>query len=603
MGVGRWAGALWDRGTATGSGQDPLSNRCVRDLKTIAHMFTLRTFSWPICKLFVMFAVGLGIGQDSAPAAQSLDASRMAPVASTGKRVVFDDFVDSAIRQERRLTDLMRGFKPIIETYIQEEGSAPRFQKGITPNGDDYFLSRLDLTGSSPSIVPFADEETWYQGAEKYFVQDPLPFSQVAFAQALFPDFGHFDRQNYTFEFVSWEVLGEVRCAAIDVRPRGNSKKRGFVGRIWVEDRNYGIVRFKGTFSSNSLAKRAFHFDSWRLNTLGTWWMPAYIYTEESKPSDVSGDKLWFKAQSRVWGYDLQSVGDRRENANRLQDSPASVDPNRQGPAYAVDEMTDPPEDVVSERSRGAGLMAPDGEVNQILETVVNNILITNKLDIPGIRCRVLLTTPLESFVMGRTIVLSRGLLDVLPDEATLAAVLVHELAHVVLGHTVRPEYSTGFALPFPDSQIFTALDFHFSRTQEADANKEGMELFSKSPYKNQSVSAGLFLKALEASSERFPILLHGRFSNDFGSSPLVGVQARAVSHKLPRPDRLDQISALPLGSRIVVDPWSGRIEMLKSKPVPLLSKAEKIPFEVTPFYPHLKRLDPPEKPQSDAQQ
>jgi hypothetical protein len=45
--------------------------------------------------------------------------------------------------------------------------------------------------------VPFADEETWYQGAEKYFVEDPLPFSPVAFAQALFPDFGHFDRQHH----------------------------------------------------------------------------------------------------------------------------------------------------------------------------------------------------------------------------------------------------------------------------------------------------------------------------------------------------------------------------------------------------------------------
>jgi hypothetical protein len=563
-------------------------------------MFTSRAFSSGA--MFVLFAVGPVTGQHSASAPPPPDVAQTAPLASTSKRLVFDDFIDSAIRQERLLTDLMRRFKPIIETYVQEEGSAPRFQKGITPNGDDYFLSRLNLTGDSPSIVPFADEETWNQGAEKYFVQDPLPFSQVAFAQALFPDFGRFDRQNYAFEFVRWEVLGEVRCAAIDVRPHGNSKKRGFVGRIWVEDRNYGIVRFKGTFTSRGLARRAFHFDSWRLNTLGTWWMPAYVYTEESKSSDLSGDKLWFKAQSRVWGYDLQNGGDHRENASRPPDSLASVDPNRQSPVYTVDETTYPPDDIVVERSQVAGLMAPDGEVNQILETVVNNILITNKLDIAGIRCRVLLTTPLESFVMGRTIVLSRGLLDVLPDEATLAAVLVHELAHVVLGHTVSSGYSTGFALPFPDSQIFTALDFHFSHAQEADANKEGMELFSKSPYRDQFVSAGLFLKALEASSGRFPILLHGRFSNDFGSSPLVGVQARAVPRKLPKADRLDQISALPLGSRIVVDPWSGRIEMLKSKPVPLLSKTEKIPFEVTPFYPHLRRLDTPQKPESEAQ-
>jgi hypothetical protein len=540
----------------------------------------------------MFFVVGVVSGQDSTPAARPREAAQTASLASTNQPIVFDDFVDSLVRQERRLTDLLRSYKPIIETYIQEEGSEPRFHKGIIPNGDDYFLSRLNLTGNSPSIVPFADEETWYQGAEKYFVQDPLPFSQLAFAQALFPDFDHFDRQNYAFEFVRWEVLGEVRCAALDVRPHGNAKKRGFVGRIWVEDRDYGIVRFRGTFTANSLAKRAFHFDSWRLNTLGTWWMPAYVYTEEAKPDDPSSHKPWFKAQTRVWGYDLQNAGDHRENAQRLTDHATWVDPDLLSPAYSVNETTDPPEAIVVERSQVSGLMAPDGDIDRILETVLNNLLITNSLDIAGVRCRVLLTTPLESFVMGRTIVLSRGLLDVLPDEATLALVLAHELAHVVLGHAVNSEYLTAFALPFPDSQIFAALDFHFDRTQEADANKKGMELFSKSPYKDQWLSAGLFLKALQASSGRFPILLHGRFSNDFGSSHLVRMPARDDSPKPPQTDRLDQISALPIGSRIVVDPWSDRIEMFNGRPVRLMSKAQKIPFEVTPFYPHLRRLD-----------
>jgi hypothetical protein len=245
--------------------------------------------------------------------------------------------------------------------------------------------------------------------------------------------------------------------------------------------------------------------------------------------------------------------------------------------------------------------MAPDGDVNRILDTVLNNLQVTNDLDIAGIRCRVLLTTPLESFVMGRTIVLSRGLLDVLPDEAALAAVLAHELAHVVLGHTVSPAYLTSIAWPFPDSQLFAALDFHFDRIEERDADKKAVELFSKSPYKDQLVNVGRFLQALNASSARFPNLLHGRFSNDFASSHLVGMQARVNSPKPAKKARLDQVSALPIGSRIVVDPWSNRIEMLKSKPVRLLSPAEKIPFEVTPFYPHLKRLDAPERAQNGA--
>ena len=77
----------------------------------------------------------------------------------------------------------------------------------------------------------------------------------------------------------------------------------------------------------------------------------------------------------------------------------------------------------------------------------------------------------------------------------------------------------------------------------------------------------------------------------------MVAVEARADSQVLAKTDGLDQISALPLGSRIVLDPWSDRIEILKATPVRLRSKAEKIPFEVTPFYPYLRRLAAPEKP------
>ena len=106
--------------------------------------------------------------------------------------------------------------------------------------------------------------------------------------------------------------------------------------------------------------------------------------------------------------------------------------------------------------------MAPDGEVDRILETVVNNLLVTNKLDIAGIRCRVLLTTPLESFVVGPNDRREPGLLDVLPDEATLAAVLAHELAHIVLQHSLGVEYSSQFSVPFSDLEIFTKLDFSF---------------------------------------------------------------------------------------------------------------------------------------------
>jgi hypothetical protein len=51
---------------------------------------------------------------------------------------------------------------------------------------------------------------------------------------------------------------------------------------------------------------------------------------------------------------------------------------------------------------------------------------------------------------------------------------------------------------------------------------------------------------------------------------------------------RLDQVAALPIGSRIKLDPWSNQLTMMNANPVALVSPREKMPFEVTPFFPFL---------------
>lgn len=569
-------------------------------------MFSLRTFFWLGLPLVEVLLGGVVAGQSVTPLDPPPAAGRVAPVAPAHNVARFEVLVDSAIRQEHRLIALMRNFTPIIETYIQEE--KPDSELGTSPRRDDYFLSRLDLKGSGIAIRAFQESEGWKEIWEKRLVKNPHAFSAAGFAQAIFPDFEHFDRHNYTFKFVRWEVLGDLHCGVVDVSPRENTQNRGFVGRIWVEDQDYNIVRFTGTDTSKRLARRAFHFDSWRLNLLGIMWMPAYIYTQEATSTDPGNHNLWFKAQTRIWGYDLQHAGDHREFAKPLSDTPVWIDPNRHeasqdvSPANTIGKTTYSPEDNIVERLQVAGLMAPDGQVDQILETVVNNLLVTNDLDLAGVRCRVLLTTPLESFVMGRTIVLSRGLLDVLPDEASLAAVLAHELGHIVLNQSVGADSLSGVTTPFSDLEVFSRLSFRFDPAQEADADAKGFELLSKSPYQNKLSNTGLFLEALQDRSTQLPNLLHSRLGNDFESSHLMRMQAPANSFKLLQKGQVDQISALPLGSRIALDPWSDRLAMLKSPPVRLQSASEKMPFEVSPFFPYLKRQDQHEKAQAGTQ-
>jgi hypothetical protein len=56
---------------------------------------------------------------------------------------------------------------------------------------------------------------------------------------------------------------------------------------------------------------------------------------------------------------------------------------------------------------------------------------------------------------------------------------------------------------------------------------------------------------------------------------------------------KVDQIAALPLGARVKVDPWSDAAQLMKSKPVALVSAREKMSFEIAPLFPYLTRFAP----------
>src|SRR5271169_3313660 len=120
-------------------------------------------------------------------------------------------------------------------------------------------------------------------------------------------------------------------------------------------------------------------------------------------------------------------------------------------------------------------------------------------------------------------------------------------------------------------------------------ANEKALELLKNSPYKDKLGTAGLFLKQLDSESKELPALINPHL----GNRVFVFSQLMSSAPAL-QPDKLDQIAALPLGGRVKLDPWTDKVELLKSKPVPLLSAREKMPFEVTPFMPFLTRYQKP---------
>jgi Peptidase family M48 len=246
----------------------------------------------------------------------------------------------------------------------------------------------------------------------------------------------------------------------------------------------------------------------------------------------------------------------------------------------------------VLDRLQQIGLIAPEGEIDKVLQTVVNNMMVTNNLDIqPEVRCRVLLTTPLESFTIGHTIVVSRGMIDVLPDEAALAMILTHELAHIVLGHHLDTKLAFNDRMFFPDERTFERMDFARDRSEEEAADKKAVELLNNSPYKDKLNNAGLFLKAVQARAPQLKNLIRAHLGDSLLNGNATRMSSLMTASPQFDPKKVDQIAALPLGGRVKVDPWNNQLELIKTKPVAITAAAEKMPFEVTPFFPFLTRL------------
>ncbi|HMH00179.1 MAG TPA: M48 family metalloprotease [Terriglobales bacterium] len=505
----------------------------------------------------------------------------------------FDQVLDKVVEREHFFTAQMHHLHPLVETYIQNlKGDK---ELGMVPVNDQYFLGRIDLSNGTEDRSFMGQPGFKSRVFAKLTSLYAMRFLPLGFAQMVIVD-DNFQRKYYDFTFVRREFLGEVRCLVIDVQPKEHAGTGRFMGRIWVEDQDYNIVRFNGTYSAASRYSYYLHFDSWRLNLRPGLWLPAYIYSEESDLHYRMTRSLRFKAQTRLWGYDLQHLGRNEEFTQILVDTPQVHDQSDAAqdavPVESQRLWERQAEDNAIERLQKIGLLAPEGDVDKILQTVVNNLVVTNNLEIqPEIRTRVLLTSPLESFTIGHTIVVSRGLLDVLPDEASLAMVMAHELGHIALGHRLDTKLAFNDRMFFPDQETFERMDFSRSASDEDAADKKALELLTNSPYKDKLANAGLFLKALQ---ERAPQLKH-LISPHLGNSLANGKSLRmsALLNSAPKLDvrKTDQIAALPLGGRIKLDPWSNHIELVKTKPVAILSPQEKMPFEVTPFFPYLIRL------------
>jgi Peptidase family M48 len=531
------------------------------------------------------------------PPASVAVASSSSQTSAAAPPATIDQVIDRFIAREKALVDLLKDRTPVVETYLQTVKADADL--GLVPTGDKYFLGHMDLGEDIEHRTYLKDSASIQKhllgGVNKLFT---VQYKPLGFSWMIFADRDEFDRDHYEFKFVRREFLGDVRTLVFDVTPKKEAGNGRFLGRVWVEDQEYNVVRLNGTYAPHQRNEYFFHMDSWRLNLIPGYWVPSYIYSEEGDFRYGQKNKFAFRAQTRMWGYDLKKAGKEDELTQILVDSPSVQDQSAAAqdasPVESQRLWQQQAEDNALDRLQKAGLLAPEGEVDKVLQTVVNNMMITNNIDLPRpVRCRVLLTSPLETFSVGNTIVLSRGLVDVLPDEASLAMVLSHELAHIALGQNVGSKYAYNDRMLFDDETTYSNLGFRHDDVEEQSADKKALELLKNSPYAQKLDSAGLFLRMLSARGESLPGLLTAHLGNPIAVN---GVPTRLtdIMNSAPALDmtKLDQIAALPLGGRVKLNPWDNKVELTKSAPVALTSIREKMPFEVTPFFPRLSRLN-----------
>lgn len=555
--------------------------------------------------IWLSLAVFLGtafVGSAAAQDAQPQPAPNPSPAqvqTSSSAPLTLNDAINRIIAREHEELAIIRRYDPIIETYVQE--MKPDKQMGTVPVRDDYFLGQANL---AQGVV----DQNMLGSDKKSALKQLNPLSHVAnffsyggfdpagFLQMVYLDPAYFDLSHYHFEYVGKDFLGSVRCYVFDLTPLPKSGRGRFKGRIWVEDQDFTIIRFNGGYvPTKGINGYGLHFDSWRLNVQPNIWLPAYIYSQESSIRDILGTNIRFKAQTRLWGYDLKNAAHEAEFSQLTIESPNAVQDQNTGaqdrsPVEAERQWQSHAEQNVIDRLERDGLLAPPSPVDKVLDTVVNNLEVTNNLDIePEVHCRVMLTSTLESFTIGHTIVVSRGLVDVLPDEASLAAVLAQDLADIIITKPSTDQYGFNDVTDVTSIDVLRSFTFRDTPEDVAAAGQKAVQLLKNSPYKDKLAGAALFLKQLNDERAALPALIDARIGNGVYLDP-----ALLSSGPELKPANVDQISALPLGARVKLNPWSDVVEMLDAKPVPLYSAREKMPFEITPFYPFLSRYQNP---------
>jgi hypothetical protein len=175
--------------------------------------------------------------------------------------------------------------------------------------------------------------------------------------------------------------------------------------------------------------------------------------------------------------------------------------------------------------------------------------------------------------------------------ESTTTVDVDRESPSGVVGHRTPTQFAFRNQTMLSDAEVLQHLHFERTAPELEAASKKTIEIMRVSPYQ-KTANAGLFLKALASRRGVLPRLLAANLGNQLADAEALTRLAEFTSSAPElQESQLEQIAALPLGSRIKLDPWRDQITLVKTRPLEPWSPREKMPFEITPFILYLTRL------------
>jgi hypothetical protein len=183
-------------------------------------------------------------------------------------------------------------FAQAREQYTFRQDVKVQTLDGDTPDGEyhEVFDVIFDAKGRRTENVVFAPQSTLSKISmtqeDMEDIRHRLPFVLTAA-----------DLPEYNVLYVGQQQEDDLHCYAFDIAPKKiEGKKRYFQGRVWVDDRDFQIVKTYGKTvpdirkkHGNGSDENLFpKFTTWRQQVDGKYWFPVYTKAD---------DELHFKLQ------------------------------------------------------------------------------------------------------------------------------------------------------------------------------------------------------------------------------------------------------------------------------------------------------------------